>query len=450
VALLVTVRALNTRPVSGLRTLTAGVAELVAVTALNLSHVARLRTLLRDVALLIAVTASHDTLFLALLGTVTFLTAVAADVRLTVGAVAGEVAHLAAVLALHVVHVDGFRALLRHVAIPAAVMAAATTLLERLLAVAGTVADLVTVDALLDDLALRLTLLLLTLGSHVSNLVAVPADSDEAVHRETSLTEPVDILFRAAWPPSGEGGTSRLGRPLEGDGVLLIRDALEVDKGPVDGNLLLLSDEVSVEFFAAEGLLEILKRDSANSLGVGEESLQNLVLETYSGCCRFMEVTHLSDGECLLLFVRSLQKLPGLLGRHVTLDVVQGEKTIGLAVGGSMALGLAEATELRFLVRAVGLAVTGLATATALARELALDTFVSAVRSVVARLVAVVAESRVRALIPRLRAVTREMPIAAAASIVVSGIHHKNRGIVTYLRQPSPSPPACLETFSPR
>jgi hypothetical protein len=163
-----------------------------------------------------------------------------------------------------------------------------------------------------------------------------------------------------------------------------------------------------------------------------------------------MEVTHLSDGECLLLFVRSLQKLPGLLGRHVTLDVVQGEKTIGLAVGGSMALGLAEATELRFLVRAVGLAVTGLATATALARELALDTFVGAVGSVVARLVAVVAESRARALIPRLRAVTREMPIAAAASIVVSGIHHKNRGIVTYLRQPSPSPPACLETFSPR
>jgi hypothetical protein len=124
-----------------------------------------------------------------------------------------------------------------------------------------------------------------------------------------------------------------------------------------------------------------------------------------------MKATHLPDGECLLLLVRSLQKLPGLLGRRVAVDAVQGEEAVGLAVGSDMALGLADTTDLRSLVRAVSLAVTGLATATALARELAL---VGAVGSVVTRLVAVVAKSRVEVLVPRLRAVTGEVSIGAA------------------------------------
>jgi hypothetical protein len=163
-----------------------------------------------------------------------------------------------------------------------------------------------------------------------------------------------------------------------------------------------------------------------------------------------MEVTHLPDGECLLLLVRSLQKLPSLLGRYVTGDVVQSEETVGLAVGSDVALGLADTTDLRSLVGAVGLAVTGLAAATALAGKLALDTLVGAVGSVVARLVAVVAKSRVGVLVPGLRAVTGEVSIAAAASFEVSRMYHESRGIVTYLRQPSPPPsPACLDTFSP-
>jgi hypothetical protein len=272
VALLVTVGALDARPVSRLGTVTASVAELVAVAALDLGHVARLRTLLGNVTLLVAVAASDDTLLLALLSTVAFLAAVAADVRLTVGTVTGEVAHLVAVLALDVVHVNRLRALLGHVTVLATVAAAAAALLDWLLAVAGTVTDLITVDTLL-DLDLRLPLLLLTLGCSVADFVAVPADSDKAIHGETSLTEAVDVLLRAAWPPNGEGGTSRLGRPLERNGVLLVRLALEVDEGPVNSNLLLLGDKVSVEFLTAEGLLKILKRDGADGLGVGEESL---------------------------------------------------------------------------------------------------------------------------------------------------------------------------------
>jgi hypothetical protein len=134
-----------------------------------------------------------------------------------------------------------------------------------------------------------------------------------------------------------------------------------------------------------------------------------------------MEVTHLPDGKHLFLLVRSLQKLPGLLGRRVTVDAVQGEEAVGLAVGSDMALGLADTTDLRSLVGAVGLAVTGLAAATALARELALDTLVGAVGSVVARFVAVVAKSRVGVLVPRLGAVTGEVSIGATASLGLAG-----------------------------
>lgn len=274
VALLVAIGALNARPVGRLRTIATSVAELVAVTTLNLGHVARLRAFLGDVALLIAVAAGHDTLLVALLSTVTLLTAVAADVRLAVRAVAREVAHLAAVLALDVVHVRRLRALLRHVAVLTAVATTTTaTLLRRLLAVASAMTNLVAVDALLDDL-LRLTLLLLAVGTGVANLVAVLADDNEAVHREASLTESVDVLLRALGPAFGELGTPRLGGPLDGDGVLLISFALKIDQSPVDGNLLLLSDQVSVEPFATEGLLEVLQGSVANRLGIGEESLK--------------------------------------------------------------------------------------------------------------------------------------------------------------------------------
>ena len=273
VALLVALGALHTRPVGRLGTVAASVAELVAVTALDLSHVARLRALLGDVALLVAVTAGHDALLVALLCTMALLAAVAADVGLAVRAVAREVTHLAAVLALHIIHVGWLGALLGHVTILATVAATTATLLRWLLAVASTVTDLVAVDALLDDL-LGLTLLLLAVGSGVAHLVAVLADDDEAVHGEASLTEAVDVLLGSLRPAFGEDGTPRPGGPLDGDGVLLVGLALKVDESPVDGDLLLLSDQVSVELLTAEGLLEVLQCSVANRYGIGEERLR--------------------------------------------------------------------------------------------------------------------------------------------------------------------------------
>lgn len=182
-------------------------------------------------------------------------------------------AHLAAVLALDVVHVGRLRALLRHVAVLAAVATTSATLLQRLLAVASTVTNLAAVDALLNDL-LGLALLLLAVGSRVADLIAVLADDDEAVHGEASLTETVNVLLRALGPAFSELGTPRLGGPLDGYGVLLVGLALQIDQGPVDGDLLLLSDQVSVELLTAEGLLEVLQCSVANRFGIGEERLR--------------------------------------------------------------------------------------------------------------------------------------------------------------------------------
>jgi hypothetical protein len=273
VTLLLAVGALNAGPVSRLGALATGVAELVAVAALDLGHVARLRALLGDVAFLVAVTADHHTLLLALLGAVAFLAAVAADVGLAVRAVVAEVAHLVAVLAFDVVHVARLGAFLGHVTLVAAVAtSAATTLLGRLLAVAGTVARLVAVDAHLDRL-LDLALLLLAVGSRVTWLLAVAADGDEAVHREASLTKTIDVVLGGGGPSLGEDGTLWLSGPLDGDSVLLVWLALEVDKSPVDSDILLPGDQVCVELVAAEGLLDVLKISSTNGLGVDEEGL---------------------------------------------------------------------------------------------------------------------------------------------------------------------------------
>ena len=233
VALLVTVRALNTRPVGRLGTVATSVTELVAVTALDLGHVARLRALLRHVALLVAIAAGHDALLLALLSTMTLFTAVAATTT--------------------------------------------ATLLRRLLAVASTVANFVAVDTLFDDLVLSLTLLLLAFGPGMANLVAVAADDDKAIHREASLAETVDVLLRRLRPAIGEDRTPWLSGPLNGDGVLLVRLALQVNESPVDGDLLLLGDQMGVEVLAAKDLLEILKGGSANRLGIGKESLNMYV-----------------------------------------------------------------------------------------------------------------------------------------------------------------------------
>ena len=129
-------------------------------------------------------------------------------------------------------------------------------------------------------------------------------------------------------------------------------------------------------------------------------------------------MTHLLDLESVLLLVGSLERLPGLIGRDVTDDAVHGEQAVLLALGGNMARLLADTAHLGLLLGTVGLAVASLATATALSTELALDGRVRAVGLVVARLVAVVAETGVgatAALLRLLGAVAREVGLGTAA-----------------------------------
>ena len=163
-----------------------------------------------------------------------------------------------------------------------------------------------------------------------------------------------------------------------------------------------------------------------------------------------MCAAYLLDGEGLLLLVGSLECLPGIFGRNVAHDAVEGEETVGLAISSDMALGLADAAGLGSLVRAVSLAVARFATAATLAGELALNSLVRAVGGVVAGLVAVVAQSRVKALLLLLGTVASEVAVGATAGKKrVSRMSNEVRGSgCTHLRQPLSSP-ACLETFWP-
>jgi hypothetical protein len=129
-------------------------------------------------------------------------------------------------------------------------------------------------------------------------------------------------------------------------------------------------------------------------------------------------MVYLLDLQSVLLLVSGLESLPGFVGRDVTDDAVHGEQAVGLALGSNVAGLLADTAHLGLLLGTVGLAVTGLATATALSTELALDGRVRAVALVVARLVAVVAETGVAAaaaLLWLLGAVAGEVALGAAA-----------------------------------
>jgi len=129
--------------------------------------------------------------------------------------------------------------------------------------------------------------------------------------------------------------------------------------------------------------------------------------------CRI--ATHLLDGDSLLLLVGGLESLPSFFRRDVSHNTVKGEQAVGVAVSSDVALGLADTTGLRSLVRAVSLAMSRLATTTTLAGKLALDSLIRAVGSVVTRLVAVVAQSGVEALRLGFGAVASEVAVGVAA-----------------------------------
>jgi hypothetical protein len=161
-------------------------------------------------------------------------------------------------------------------------------------------------------------------------------------------------------------------------------------------------------------------------------------------------MAYLLDLKGVLLLISSLEGLPSLIGRNVTDDTIHGEQAVFLALGGKMTRLLADTAHLGLLLGAVGLAVASLATAAALAAELALDGRVRAGGLVVARLVAVVAEAGVAAtaaLLQLLGTVARKVALGSAAVMCQLWSGHCLFWLMTHLRHP---PSSCLETFWPR
>jgi len=173
------------------------------------------------------------------------------------------------------------RAVLDEVTLLATVLAfdiaAAATGSARLRAVADVVALVVAVGAgnlgLLDDL------LFFGAGLHgVTDLLAVRAVWLQAVHGEASIVQTLKVLLRALGPAFGKDGATRLKTLLEGDLILLVSVALEVDVGvDLRRDSLLLGNEVVLEAGLAEALLKLKDGELRGELGVDPEGLDEVV-----------------------------------------------------------------------------------------------------------------------------------------------------------------------------
>jgi hypothetical protein len=250
----------------------------------------------------------------------------------------------------------------------------ATTDSARFGAITNVVAFVVAVRA--GNLGLLDHLLLFGAVLHgVTNLLAVGAVGLQAVHGEASILQTLEVLLVALGPAIGENGAARLESLLEGDLVLLVGIALEVDVGVDLGrNGLLLGNEVVLEVGLTEALLKLNEGELRGELTVQPEGLNEVVV--------------VATG------ISGHQVFPGLIGvdgvvKAVRVDVVllsasssgvtsagallaNGLRTLGGAVTFSTAsaAGASEST-LGPGVGAVGLVVTSLTAVEALAGHLA-------------------------------------------------------------------------------
>lgn len=182
--------------------------------------VARLGTVFADVTMLVTVATDEDTLFRAVGGSVTFLLAVAARHFGLGGAVAREVTHLAATLALNSFGRAGLSAVRSFVTRLLAIAASIAILAD-----IGTVADIVAkflAVVALDLWLLDLSLLLWTAAGVVANLLTVEALLDHRVHDEAGRLKALKILFLGLGVPGGKLCTLRLEAVLERDDKLLV------------------------------------------------------------------------------------------------------------------------------------------------------------------------------------------------------------------------------------
>lgn len=240
------------------------------------------------------------------------------------------------------------------------------------------VTNVVTIGVAVRASNLRLFNNLLLFGASlcgVTSLLAVGAVGLQVVARETGILKALEILFKVLGPTFSQDGTTGLGSLLEGNLILLVGVALEVDVG-VDkgGDGLLLGNEVPLEASLTEALFELNKGKLRGDLAVDPEGL--------------VEVVNIS------ILISENQVFPSLVsvvgeGKTFRVDVVLlSTSSSGVASAGALlangfttlcgtvtfgttsAAGASKGTfDLR--VRTVGLVVSDLATVEALASHLA-------------------------------------------------------------------------------
>lgn len=265
----------------------------------------------------------------------------------------------------------------------------ATTNSTRLRAVANVVAFVVAVGA--SNLGFIHHLLLLGAELHaVTNLFAVGAVGLQAVHGEASIVQTLEVLLGALGPAFGKDGATRLESLLEGDLILLVSIALEVDVGVDLGrDSLLLGNEVVLEVGFAEALLKLDEGELRGELAVDPEGLNKVV-----------DIASVIGGK---------ESVPSVVG---IADVRKANRVDVVLVNAS---GSSVAGAGTFLANGLGTlrgAMAFITTSAAGASERALDTGIGAVGLVVSRFAAIEALAGVLA---GLRAFARVMTRLATA-----------------------------------
>lgn len=106
----------------------------------------------------------------------------------------------------------------------------------------------------------------------MAHLATSSALGNVSVLREAGVAKTFKVLLRSLRPGLGAYLAARLGARLEGDDVLAVDIALQVDVGVnVRGRTGLLGDEVSREALLAEAVLEIDESQLRNKLRIREE-----------------------------------------------------------------------------------------------------------------------------------------------------------------------------------
>lgn len=123
---------------------------------------------------------------------------------------------------------------------------------------------------------------------------------------------------------------------MNGDNVLLILFALEIDDGVRIGDFLLLGDEICVHIGITECFFELLEGDLWESLGIRENGLDILLVAGKTKA--WLETLYFLDVIHIFIIVSCFDHLPGsFIGHGLNLELfVVNSHAIDCALGRNM------------------------------------------------------------------------------------------------------------------